>query len=426
LIQRTIRLPYAHLMEQRMQAPVMRSVNGIGLLNLICEHGPVSRASLAKMSNLSKPTVSSQVESLIHQGYVIELGLGKSGIQGGKKPTLIEFNLNCGLLVGIDINAETIRVASADMEGNIRQTATLRTEPEKGATRVLSKVKQAVAKVLEHDAGHPGKIRVIAIAAPGRVDARRGVVAEAGNLFQWENVPLREKFEAAFGVPVVVDNDVNMAALAEMAYGRAKGERDFVLIRLGTGIGSGVVMDGRLHHGTHWAAGEIAHTILDLRQADADWTARGYLESVVSEDRLAAKVRAAAEKAPRLAALVQERGELPALFEAAEQGDSLCKALVHDVIFHLGVAITNVIIAHDPALVVLQGAVFNPILEDIKAIVSRSVPWPTRVCLSSLADDAAMSGAIVAARTHAYERIARTMNQEHEPPPTGVATETVL
>src|SRR5262249_41301388 len=112
-----MRLPREHLTGQRMKAPLMRSINGIELLNLISEHGPVSRARLATLSHLSKPTVSSQVETLVSEGWVVELGQGESGARGGKKPTLIRFNADAGRLFALEINAAEIRLGAADLEG---------------------------------------------------------------------------------------------------------------------------------------------------------------------------------------------------------------------------------------------------------------------------------------------------------------------
>ena len=235
----------------------MRSINGIELLNLISEHGPISRASLAKLSCLSKPTVSSQVETLVRQGWVVELGQGESGAKGGKKPTLVRFNADAGRLFAAEIDAQYVRLAAADLEGRIRERMTRPIGSNLSAAGVLGIVQNGLEQLI---AGQPsaGIQRVISIAAPGRVDVHRGVVLDAGNLFNWSNVPIKERFEAEFGLPVCVDNDVKMATLAEIQFGAAKGEKDVVLVRLDTGIGSGVVSRGKLLHGRSWAAGEIA------------------------------------------------------------------------------------------------------------------------------------------------------------------------
>jgi predicted NBD/HSP70 family sugar kinase len=374
----------------------MRSINGIELLNLIREHGPVSRASLAKLSCLSKPTVSSQVETLVRQGWVIELGQGESGSKGGKKPTLIRFNADAGRLFGAEIDAAHVRMAVADLEGTIRERLTLSIGTNRSAASVLAIVRRGLAGLI---ASQPsvGVQRVISIAAPGRVDVRLGVVLDAGNVFNWHNVPVREQIETEFGVPVFVDNDVKMATLGEIQFGVAKGEKDVVLVRLDTGIGSGVVIGGKLLPGSHWAAGEIAHMVLDLSKASEDWSVRGYLESVVGSDRILAEARALGSDAASAIEFLQ----------FARTSQEPARKILDKVVYHLGIAIANMICAYDPSLVVLQGGLFACLEEDLRSIIANAIPWETRIVFSQIGGEAVLLGTLVAARTQAYERISR-------------------
>lgn len=364
-----MRLPHEHLTAQRMKAPVMRSLNGIQLLNLIGEHGPISRAALAKLSRLSKPTVSSQVETLVEQGWVVELGRGESGVKGGKKPTLIQFNANAGRLFAVEINAVELRMAVSDLEGKILHRAEFRTGEDRRPKAILDKIRSRLGVLIEREPCD-GLQRAISVASPGRVDVRRGVTLEAGNLFNWGEVPIRSVLEDWFSIPVLVDNDVKMATLGEFHFGLAKGTSDAVVIRLGSGIGSGVVVRGRLWHGRHWAAGEIAHLLLDLTRAGEDWSVRGYLESMVAPDRVS---------------------------EAGQEG----------VVLHLAVAIANMICAYDPSIVVLQGEMLAAVAEQLRSLVRRAVPWEVRLEVSQISGDAVLLGTLAAARGLAYEGIAR-------------------
>ncbi len=396
-----MRVPFDHLVGKPIQAPQMKSVNGIGLLNLIRDHGPVSRADLAKMSLLSKPTVSSQVESLLREGLVIEQGPGTSGARGGKKPTLLRFNADCGRLVAVEMNPQEIRAALTDLDGRILHRVTSPTPVKRGADTVLARTEQAVRNLLERAAGSQAMCRLISIAASGRVDTRSGVVVEAGNLFNWRQVPVRERLESAFALPVFVDNNVNLAALAEMQHGAAVGESDFAVVRLDNGIGAGVVIRGKLHHGNHWAAGEIAHLVLDMRKAQQDWRERGYLESIVGADRIAAQVGGTPDPAGALAVV-----------ESAARGNRTARQIIDNITLHLGLGIGSLICAYDPALVVLQGELFRPLFEDIRRVAARVVPWEAALALSQISDEAVLLGAIVAAQAHAYEQIALTLNIE--------------
>lgn len=396
-----MRLPYEHLITQRMQAPMMRSLNGIELLNLIGEHGPISRASLAKLSQLSKPTVSSQVEALIRQGWVVEVGPGESGVRGGKKPQLVKFNANAGRLFAAEIDPCKIRVAAADLEGNIRTRAERPLGPDRRADLVLAVLTDALRDLIERE-GASEVQRVVSIAAPGRVDARRGIVLEAGNLFNWTAVPIRAHVEEELGIPVFVDNNVKMAALGEIHFGVAKGQKDVVLVRLDTGIGSAAVIRGKLLHGHQWAAGEIAHTILDLSRAVDDWHVRGYLESMVGADRILARAREADNGVTTSA--------LAFLRDAHQRPDGEAR-LFQEIVLHLGVAVANLVCAYDPGLVVLQGELLAAIGDEIRSMVNRAIPWGVDIAVSEIADEAVLLGAVVAARAHAYERIALLLNE---------------
>src|SRR5262249_54081234 len=145
-------------------------------------HGPISRASLAKLSRLSKPTVSSQVETLIRRGWVTELGPGRSGSKGGKKPTLLQFNADAGRLFSVEIDADRIRIAVADLEGRILSQADRQLTSDRTAPAVLAAISSELDRVINSESSN-GMLRLISVAAPGRVDVRRGVILKAGNVF---------------------------------------------------------------------------------------------------------------------------------------------------------------------------------------------------------------------------------------------------
>ena len=397
-----VRLPVDHLLGQRMKAPLMKSVNGIRLLNLIREQGPISRAALAKVSCLSKPTVSSLVDGLIQSGLVVEEGRGKSGARGGKIPKLVKFNAQSGLLVAAEVGPAFIRAVLTDLEGVVLDRRCLPTSVEAGAAAVLERLDQALRELLARARPARGRLRTIAIATYGRVDVRSGRVLDIGNIFNWHNVDVRRRLEPVYRVPVFVDNDVNMAALGELHHGAAAGARNFVLIRLGTGIGCGVVLDGHLYHGSHWAAGEIAHAALAESAGGADWDPRGYLENVVAEDLVLSRVRDAG--------LDGGTDPLATAIAAAAAGHPAAREIIDRLASHLGLAATLVAAAYDPALIVLQGRLFQVLFEQVESLVRRLIPWGVKVTLSTLGDEAVLLGTTIAARSHAYERIAKELN----------------
>ena len=380
----------------------MRRLNGTLLLDLIRREGPVSRAELARLSGLAKPTVSSQMAALLRSGVVLEQGPGDSNARGGKRPTMVSFNAACGRLIGVEIGATRVLIALADMNGVIEDRLSVDIPSQTQAQRVLSLVARGVRKITAR--GPRGKPTVVSVAAPGRVDARLGVVLEAGNVFNWRNVPVCEFLENALEYPVLVENDVNLAALGEMHAGVAQGVENFVNIRLTTGIGAGVVLNGKLWQGSHWAAGEIGHMVLDRSESSGAWGPRGYLESVVGSDRV---LEQAQKTSSAMAALLSGQGLPGALTEALRIEDPAAVEILNGLATHLGLATADVAVMFDPEMIVLQGELFNLVVDRIRQSVDGAISWPVRIEVSNMGDDVVLQGAIRVARDAANELLAR-------------------
>jgi glucokinase len=406
-----MRFPIEHLLRQGIKAPPTKSLNGVGLLNLVREHGPISRAALANLAHLSKPTVSSIMDELIRRELVVEEGLGKSGVTGGKRPTLVRFNKRNGYLIAVELGGTEIRLALTDLEGTILDEHRITSQLDGGPKHVLDRVHRGIRELSGSEGAVRARLRVVSIAASGPIDVHSGVIHDTGNIFNWDCVPVRDILEPVLGVPVWIDNNVNMAALGELDHGVARGEQDFVLIRLDTGIGCGVVVGGKLYYGSHWAAGEIAHLIFNTADAARDWGLRGYLEVNVAEDRVAERARAAAAGSPGITALARDLGDGPALIAAGLAGDPAAATVVESITAHLALGVGTIAATYDPSLIVLQGRLFVPLLEHIRRVVNRMLPWGARISLSSLGDDAVLLGTIAAARAQAFERIVRALDR---------------
>jgi glucokinase len=390
----------------------MRSLNAIELLELVRRHGPISRAALAKVSRLSKPTVSIQIDALLAKGLVVEVGTGEGSIRGGKKPTLLEFNADYGRILCVDVGPEWVRFASADLMGATLHALQLPTHPQEGAEAVLATIERGISELVASEPGDH-QLQLISAAVPGIVDVREGMVLETDNVFGWRNLDFARKLQATFGIPVHVDNDVNMAALAELNAGGADAPRNFVLIRLSTGIGAGVVLGGTLHQGAHWAAGEIGHMVLKPEAAAGTIISRGYLESVVGADRVERKIGKIARAAKGdLAKSLKKDGHWAALQAAVKDGRGPLTEIVDELVFHLGGAVTNIAAVFDPEVIILLGEPFPMLLEPLREFAGRLLPWPLEMRLSKLGEDASLKGALAAGLSRAYEQIAFVLRNE--------------
>ncbi|HEY3439314.1 MAG TPA: ROK family transcriptional regulator [Paludibaculum sp.] len=392
----------------------MRRLNGALLLDLIRDKGPASRAELARLSGLTKPTVSSQVADLLRRTLVVEDGTVEPDERGGKRSKLLRFNPQCGNLIGVEIGSSVVRVRLADLDGAIEDREDAEVWPERGADHILATAVTAVNLVLSRGRRRKQKLMIVAVAAPGRVNSDSGVVLEAGNVFHWRRVAVREYFQRAFKVPILVENDVNLAALGEMHYGLGKGVKNFVLIRLTTGVGAGLVVGGRLYQGNHWAAGEIGHMVFDQEAAAGVPNERGYLESVIGSDRLRERVRTAKTKAAVEAALTGASDLHGELVEAVRRGDPAAVAIVDDLGSKLSLAAANLAVVMDPELILLAGELFDLVVGRIREVVERVIPWPVRIERSALGEEAVLMGAIGSARSMAHDLVCGKNREESQ------------
>ncbi|MCC7237632.1 MAG: ROK family transcriptional regulator [Bryobacterales bacterium] len=384
----------------------MKTMNTVGLLTLLREHGPLSRSDLARITRLSKPTVSEQVTDLISRGLVVETGAKKPGSQRGKKPTMLQFNEDCGRVIAARISSTGVQVWEARLDGTLTHQAVLPIHLELGPGDVIQTLKDAIRPLLNHGSGDAARRRLISIATPGLVDVRNGIVLETDNIFGWRNVALGADLNWEFGVPVVVDNDVNLAVLAEARFGGGQDQHSFALIQLDTGIGLGVYLNGAAYHGQHWAAGEIAHMVLDPASIGSPTGGRGHLESAVAMDRVTERVLQLALATPGpLAGLLKRMPPVEALLEAESQGHAPAGELARELAETLGVAIVNVSACYDPGKIILLGPLFTSLFGRIRTVFESIIRWPVKLELSSLGEDVFLRGALVAGLARIFDRM---------------------
>jgi glucokinase len=324
--------------------------------------------------------------------------------------TRIVVNRDVGYVAGIDMGASHVHVAWADFTGEIRDDATVEIQPEDGPRKMISQIKAAVQDLAK--GGGRGRLRAIAIGVPSPVDAEHGIVTFANNLPGWKKIHLALELERGFRVPVSMENDANMAAIGERWRGVARGVDNFVFIALGTGVGSGLIINGELYRGRNGAAGELFKTNIDWQTWDTEFPETGQFENFVSGMGIAAEGRKALAFPPRTetAGLVQER-DAYFVFEAFRQGSAEARAVLERIFIMLGVGIANLAGILDPDLIVLGGGITKGapefMLEIVGKVVHRLQPNPPPIKLSWLGDKAQTYGAIYSALGVAREAILR-------------------
>jgi predicted NBD/HSP70 family sugar kinase len=321
------------------------------VLRTLYDLGPISRAEVAR---LTRTTVSGVVASLLDDGVVREVGRGPS--TGGKAPVLVEVDDDARLVVGLDLGERTFAGAIVNMRGEIRRTLEIPVEGRDGDD-ALELVYRLIDDLL---AGTAAPVLGIGIGTPGLVDSRTGTIRWAVNL-AWRDLPLGSLVEARHGVPTNVANDSQAAALAEYTYGGEARVPNLVTIRVGRGIGAGLVLRGALFQGDGFGAGEIGHTVVEPDGALCRCGRHGCLETVAGSSGIEALAATRARLRPdsSLAATLAERGAitLDDVGAALAAGDALAAEVVATAGRALGRAVASLIGVLNVERIVLLGPV---------------------------------------------------------------------
>jgi predicted NBD/HSP70 family sugar kinase len=379
----------------------LRAVNLDRILAVAMERpGPLTRQELSAATALSAPTICTLTAELVRRGLLREAGMGPS--RGGRRPSYVEFNARHGHVLGIDVGAATIRLALADLRGEVLARRNLPTPSGSGPGALLARVAATARSLLREARVAAGGLLAVSAAAPGMVDPDRGmVVALVPNLRGWKKVPVAALLEGSLGAPVVVENDVNLAVLGERWRGAARGHDTCAFVWAGVGIGAGIVMGGELHRGHHSLAGEIGLMCLGPQFVERDFGARGCLETLADMRSLAARWNPGRSHS----------GEswIADLFEAARGGDRRARQAIDETATMLGIAVTNLSLVLDPSLIVFGGPLGGAMVEEIRRIVAQIIPAPPEILASQLGEDATLFGCLLTAAGEARARIRRSL-----------------
>jgi predicted NBD/HSP70 family sugar kinase len=382
---------------QAARPQLLRALNEQLLLQHIRQLGRCSRAELARVSGLSKPTVSLALANVERSGLVREAGQ-RTGVPG-RSAVLYEVRPEAGYVLGLDIGHQYLRGAVADLTGDVLARTALRTKASSASGRLAELI--GLADELCAQAGiQRSAITQTVIGSPGVYDPRRNTIELAGELAGWGRPAVLTELREAFGEQLVVENDVDAAALAEREHGHGREAGTFAFVHVGTGIGMGLVIDGNLHRGVHGVAGEIAFMPISAVQGSDphDARRRGALEAAGSA---AAVVRAA-----RRAGM---RGSVSArrVFAAAAAGDERARAVVAGEAELVARAVCAVITVVDPELVVLGGGIGQApgFVGAVAAHLRSLAPVMPEVRVSALGTEAVVDGCLASGAELAWQRL---------------------
>jgi glucokinase len=383
----------------------LRSLNLDRVLAAAIERdGAFTRSELIETTGLSAPTVGSLASHLIRSGLLTDLGTGPS--RGGRRPARMEFNARHGFVAGIDVGPTRTHLGVADLRGELLARRIVTTpQDEEAPEALLGAVADELLTLMGEVDVPTSKLLAVGAGAPGAVDPGRGmVIALAPNLRGWSQVPMAAILRASLGAPVAVENDVNLAVLGEHWRGAARGHDSCAFLSFGTGIGAGIMVNGELHHGHRFLAGEIGLMCMGPQYAGTDFGTRGCLETLAGLGAL----RQRWPSSPGSADWVD------ALFKAAASGDPGAREAVEDAATLLGIATANVCSLLDPSVIVLGGALAaqSPALvARVREIVGRIIPTPPTIVATMLDKDAPLWGCLLLATIEARERVRQQLRR---------------
>jgi predicted NBD/HSP70 family sugar kinase len=377
---------------------LLRELGEQAVLETIFRRGPITRPEIAASTNLSKPTVSAAV-SRLEQGGLVHAAGRRAGHRG-RNPIAYVVSSRAGFVVGGDIGGSNVRVAAADLFGE--RLCDLRRPTAKDGSRAVGvQVLEMVSEVIDQASAVHGRPLALGISAPGIVDQASGrVTSLAYNVAPEGSFDPLEVIRDRFDLPVLVENNVNLAAVGEKWFGLARGVSTMVFIAIGAGIGMGIIIDDELVRGAHGAAGEIGYLPLVGDPFNPRHRLHGGLEDEIGAAGIVAEFN------ERHGPDDPEPSSVHDVFELAGTGNTTARSVVDHVASRLGTAIATVCAILDPDLIVLGGGIgASPLLlRPVRGSAAALVPITARIETSLLGERAALQGAIAVAL-----RAARTM-----------------
>ncbi|MEU6972056.1 ROK family protein [Kitasatospora aureofaciens] len=386
----------------------MRTNNERLLLDRLRADGATSRAELARITGLSKPTVSTALSRLQSAGLVRELG--KVVVPGrGRSPVLYEADPSAGHGLGVHVGRRWVRVALTDLDGRI---LTRHDEPNDSgdAHGAVSKVIALARRVTAEAGVRPESVLHTVIGGPGAVDENDAVRYAVG-LPGWGMPGIVNRLQDELGTGLTLVNDANLAALGEYAGGVGRGRRLFMYLLVGAGVGGGIVVDGKLFPGAHGAAGELGY--LPCCSATGEGSVGGNRHALLEESAAGGAVVAMAHAKGLLDFTTAKQ-----VFDAARAGDELARTVVAEEAQRLAHGIASVAAVIDPELVVLGGGIGNSadlLIPLIRAALPRITPLRLSLAASELGDGAVLHGAVAMGAEITRELVFEKWQHAQEP-----------
>ena len=387
----------------------LRRLNRLRVIHALRDQGLISRAEIARRTGLSRSTVSSLVADLQADGLVVERGEAGAahGTQGGRPPILLAFDASAGAAVGIDFGHSHLRVAVSDLSSRILAERALPLDTDHAAEQGLDAAAELVGELLAEANLDESQVIGAGMGLPGPILQEDGVVGSSAILPGWVGVPAATEMRRRLDVPILVDNDANLGALAEAAFGAGRDASDLIYLKLASGIGAGLLLNGRLYRGAGGLAGELGHFLVDPDGLVCRCGNRGCLETLAASGALVELLR-------------RSHGEVvtvQGMLDLARAGDVGCRRVITDAGRAIGRAVSMLINVLNPELVVVGGdlaAAGDLLLDGVRDSIARAA-------LPSAAEAAGIVTGVLGERAQVLGAIALVISEADRAFPTRLA-----
>jgi predicted NBD/HSP70 family sugar kinase len=371
----------------------LRRLNRLRVIHALRDEGQISRAEIARRTGLSRSTVSSLVADLQADGLVVERPEPGSayGAQGGRPPILLSFDASAGAAVGIDFGHSHLRVAVSDLASTILAERKQPLDTDHDAQQGLELAAEMVADALADAGVERTAVIGAGMGLPGPIEQSEGTVGSSAILPGWIGMTAATEMRRRLDIPVMVDNDANLGALAEAAFGAGQDAGDLIYLKVSSGIGAGLILNGRLYRGSAGLAGELGHVLVDPDGIVCRCGNRGCLETVAATGALVDLLR-------------RSHGEdltVEAMLESARGGDLGCRRVIQDAGRALGQVVATLLNVLNPELLVVGGDLAGAgdlLLDGVRESIGRAaLPEAARraeVVAGVLGDRAQVLGAL--------------------------------
>jgi N-acetylglucosamine repressor len=371
---------------------LMKKQNKLLVLEIIKNKSPISRMDISKLTKMSPTSISRIVGELYQRGFVKETELVTNGV--GRKATLLNVCDDVLFTIGVEIDKTVIKIGIVNYVGKIINFQTHLRNSLESYAETLHHIHQHVKSIIEQNSISIEKVMGLAIGLPGSIDHNKGIVRLSDQL-QWENVNLAQDLKELTSLDVVIDNELKMKVIAENTLGKAKDSQNSILVGIGSGIGSAIILNGEVYRGESNNAGEIGHTVVDPNGNVCNCGKVGCLATYISEGAILADCRK-----------VKDISSIEDVFTAFKNKESWALNILDRTITQIALAISNLACLYNPEVIILSGDLFDklPLIkqyieEKCERYMWEPIKETLRIVYSNLGDQGVVLGAAIQAQT---------------------------